>query len=147
MCMYKTMLKILPVIFITFCSSVGNANTTIDNTQACTMRNLDITCQKGEKIKFDLIRTARDSRGAVFLKINTKDQIGEHIVLYINDAKPEVLKITKENGSFIPLNVIRKLRFATSLRFSISMKKGNPIVGSLNQHHFDWMKRFGKTCS
>ncbi len=131
---------------ILFVSCVGFANQNIDSNQACSVRDIDVTGQKGEKIKLDLIRTAKDHRGEVFLKINTKDKIGEYLVLYINNEKPEILKIMNEKGSFIPFNVIRKLRSATSLKFSISMKKGEPIIGKLNESHFLGMKQFGKKC-
>jgi hypothetical protein len=126
--------------------SFANTNVNINDAQPCAMKNMDVMCHKGKKIKLDLIRTADDKRGEIFLKINTDGAIGEHLTLYINEGKPEVLKITKEKGTFIPWNVIRKLRLATALRFSIAMKKGEPIVGSLNQSHFERMRLFGKTC-
>lgn len=123
------------------------ANTSIDHANACALRDLKVDCHKGKKIKFDIIRTAHDKRGEIFLKINAEEAIGEHVILYINEDKPEVLKITHEKGTFIPWNVIRKLRMATALRFSIAMKKGEPIVGSLNQGHFERMRTFGKNCA
>lgn len=144
--MYKHA-SLLVIISLLLCfSSTSFANINNDNSQACAMRDIDVVCHKGEKIKLDLIRTAHDKRGKIFLKINSKEAIGDYLVLYINEGKPEVLKITKEKGTFIPWNVIRKLRVATALRFSIAMKKGEPIIGSLNQNHFERMRLFGKTC-
>lgn len=143
--MYKHASLLVTIVFLCF-SSVSFANTNIDDPQPCAVKNMDVVCHKGKKIKLDLIRTAHDKRGKIFLKINTDGAIGEHLTLYINEGKPEVLKITNEKGTFIPWNVIRKLRAATALRFSIAMKKGEPIVGNLNQSHFERMRSFGKTC-
>jgi hypothetical protein len=127
---------------------------TIEKAQACAMKNLDVSCEQGDKIKLDVIRT-HDQRGVVFLNINSSDAIGDHIMLYINDNKPEILKIeqfrahtnAQSKGTFLPLNLISKLKSATSVRFKISMKSRKPIDGSLGHSHFEWLKRFGNACS
>lgn len=144
--MYKHAFPFIAISVFLFFSSASFANTNNDGSQPCAMRDIDVVCHKGEKIKLDLIRTAHDKRGEIFLKINAKGAIGDYLILYINEGKPEILKITKEKGTFIPWNVIRKLRAATALRFSIAMKKGEPIIGSLNNNHFERMRLFGKTC-
>lgn len=144
--MYKHTSLFIIALASFFISFASFANPNIDNMQPCAMKNMDVVCHKGKKIKLDLIRIAHDKRGEIFLKINMDGAIGEYLTLYINEGKPEVLKITQEKGTFIPWNIIRKLRTATALRFSIAMKKGEPIIGSLNQTHFDRMRSFGKTC-
>ena len=114
------------------------------------MKDLDVACDKGDKITFDVIRT-HDDRGVVFLNIDTKDAIGDHLLLYINNNQPETLKIvhgkTSLKGVFVPYSIVSKLKAATSVHFKIDMKKRSPISGTLGQYHFDWLKRFGNTCS
>jgi hypothetical protein len=133
-------------------STVSYAGTTIENGQSCAMKNLDVQCEKGDKIQLDVIRT-HDQRGDIFLNVNTTESIGDYILLYINGSKPEILKMENSNvnssskGAFIPRSIIGKLRNATSVHFKISMEKRTPISGSLGQYQFDWLKRFGIACS
>ncbi len=138
-----------------FCLSVSNlsvAATTIVNTHPCTIKNLDVKCDNGKNIKVDVIRST-DERGEVFLSINAPGAIGSYLLLYINDNKPEVLKVENgtntvqvSKGAFIPQNTILKLKDATSVHFKIAMKQGSPLSGNLDQNHFDWLKRFGDIC-
>lgn len=149
------MLKYLQVAVFLIASSTSvlcSANVVIEHAQACAMKNLDVNCEKGEKIKLDVIRT-NDERGVVFLKINANEKIGDFILLYINNNKPEILKMenatnnSASKGAFIPRSIVGKLRDAVSVNFKISMKGRSPIQGSLKQNHFEWLKRFGDACS
>ena len=152
--MFKPTLQMITFLLISVTCVLCNANTVIEKAQECAMKNLAVACEKGDNIKFDIIRT-HDQRGVVFLNVNTTEAMGDHLLLYINDNKPEILKMEHRQsplnslatGAFISRDLIGKLRSATSVRFKIAMKKRTPISGSLGEHHFDWLKRFGNTCS
>ncbi len=148
--MAKWHLQIAVCLLSISLSSLGFAQTTIENAQVCAMKNLDVACEKGDKIKFDVIRN-HDNRGVVFLNIDTKDAVGDHLELYINSNKPEILKIVQNKASlrgvFVSYAIVSKLKAATSVHFKIAMKQRSPILGSLDKYHFDWLKRFGNTCS
>lgn len=152
--MLKRYVKMAAIMLVCSIPALSFANTTIEHAQSCAMKNLAVNCEKGDKIKLDVIRT-HDSRGDIFLNINSGDAIGDYLLLYINNNKPEVLKMQKSvspanpqaKGAFIPRSVISKLRTATSVHFKIGMQKRSPISGSLGQYHFEWLKRFGSACS
>lgn len=151
--MLKNTVQVATLLLILAASSVTFANPTIENTHPCTIKNLDVKCDNGKNIKVDVIRSANDKRGEVFLSIKTPDAIGAYLMLYINDNKPEVLKVENgtntvkvSKGAFIPQDTILKLKDATSVHFKIAMKQGSPLSGSLDQNHFDWLKRFGDIC-
>lgn len=152
--MVKHFYKMLVALVFTLSSTLSFANTTIETRQNCAMRNLDVTCNNGEKIKVNLFRTVHDTRGEIFLNINSQSAMGDFLFLYINNSKkPDIVKIINVSGSnalskgaFLPITIIRKLQSATSIDFSIMMMHGSSIDGSLDQGHFDWMKRFGKAC-
>ncbi len=148
--MLKHSLKIVFFLLISATSLSTFANTVIVNAPQFAMKNLDVACEKGDNIKLDVIRT-NDQRGVVFLKFNTTESIGDHLLLYINDNKPEILKIENSNaaskGAFISRSIASKLKDATSVHFKIAMKKRKPIQGSLGSYHFEWLKQFGTVCS
>ncbi|MCS5711555.1 hypothetical protein [Candidatus Berkiella aquae] len=144
--------KAATLVLIIATSSISFADPSIDKAHPCTMKDIPVVCANGEKINLDVIRST-DHRGEVFININTKDQIGNYLLLYIDNRKPEVLKVEKgtstvdvSKGAFIPTNIILKLQAANSVHFKIGMKQGTPLTGSLNQNHFDWLKSFGKVC-
>ncbi len=152
--MFKHYIKMTIFLLISATSLSCFADTVIENAPHCAMKNLDVACEKGDNIKLDVIRT-NDQRGVVFLKVNTSENIGDHLLLYINNNKPEVLKIENGNvnlnsaakGAFISRSIASKLKAATSVHFKIAMKKRKPIQGSLGSHHFEWLKQFGNICS
>lgn len=152
--MFNRCFQIVAFVLISFFTASCLANVTIEKAQACAMKNLDVSCEKGDNIKLDVIRT-HDQRGVVFLNINSTEAIGDHILLYINGNKPEILKIeqfkakssVQSKGTFLKLNTISKLKSATSVKFQIAMKARKPINGSLGHSHFEWLKRFGNACS
>ncbi len=140
------MKQILAFALLLF-STTNFANPVIENTQGCSMKDLPVVCENGDKIKLDVIRS-HDERGDIYLNINTKDQIGNSLELSIDGKTPQVLKIEHgSKGAYIPRNVILKLRSASSVHFKINMHKSNPIAGQLNDVHFEWLKLFGKVCS
>ncbi len=126
------------------------ANPVIENAKFCAIKDLSVTCEKGDTINLDVIRNY-DQRGDIFLKINTTNQIGNTIELSIDGNRPQILKIettiSNLKGVFIPRNVILKLRDAFSVSFKINMLNRDPIAGRLTQSHFEWLKRFGQICS
>jgi len=152
--MLKRCTQIVAFVLLSSTAALSFANTTIENAQMCAMKNLNVNCEKGDQIKLDVIRT-HDTRGDIFLNINSGDALGDYILLYINNNKPEVLKMQKSvspatpsaKGAFIPRSIISKLRTASSVHFKIAKQKGSPISGSLGQYHFEWLKRFGAACS
>lgn len=150
--MYKQFIQIFGALLFLSAAPMSFAATTIESTHPCTMKNLDIICENGDKIKVDVIRST-DQRGEVFLNINTKGTLGNQLLLYINDSKPEVLRVEKgtntvqlTRGAFIPRDIIMKLKDASSVHFKITMKQRSPISGSLDENHFNWLKRFGEVC-
>lgn len=150
--MYKQIIHALCFLTLLGTATLSIAATTIENTHPCTMKNLDIICDNGEKIKVDVIRSS-DKRGEVFLNINTNGTLGNQILLYINNHKPEVLRVEKgtstvqvTRGTFIPRDIIMKLQEAESVHFKIIMKKRDPLSGSLDENHFNWFKKFSEIC-
>lgn len=113
----------------------------------CEMKNLEVKCENGDKIKLDVARASSD----VFLTINTKEALGDYILLSINGNKPEILKMTASSllskRAHLSYSLISKLKNATSIQFKIVMNKRKPISGQLGNSHFEWLKRFGKKCS
>jgi hypothetical protein len=149
---FKSIFQIATLLLTLSASSLSFAETTIVNSYPCTMKDLEVMCANGEKLNLDVIRST-DQRGEVFLNINTQAPIGNYLLLYIDNAKPEVLRVENgtntvnvSKGSFISRNLILKLKDATSVHFKIGMQKSNPLSGQLNQSHFEWLKRFGKAC-
>ncbi|MCS5711553.1 hypothetical protein [Candidatus Berkiella aquae] len=133
-------------------TSISHANPVIEKAHPCTMKDIPVICANGEKINLDVIRNT-DHRGEFFVNINTKNQIGNYLLLYIDNRKPEVLKVEKgtstlkvTRGAFIPTNVVLKLQTANSVQFKIGMKQGSPLTGNLNHNHFEWLKYFGEIC-
>ncbi len=150
--MYKQFIQTVGALVFLCASSMSIAATTIENTHPCTMKNLDVKCDNGDKIKIDVIRSS-DQRGEVFLNINTKGTLGNQVLLYIDNSKPEVLRVENgtntvhvSRGTFIPLDIVMKLQDASSVHFKIAMKQRSPISGSLDQNHFNWLKRFAEVC-
>jgi len=147
--------RILATLLLMLTTSIGfAAETTIEKSHPCAMKNLDVMCTNGENVKLDVI-SSTDSRGEVFLNIKApKGNVGNYLLLYIDDnKKPEVLRVEKgtdtvnvSKGAFISRNIILKLRNASSVHFEIAMQKQTPLSGSLGQTHFDWLKRFGNAC-
>lgn len=149
---YKQFIQTFSFIFFLSAATMSFAATTIVNTHPCTMKNLDILCENGDKIKVDVIRST-DQRGEVFLNINTKGTMGNQLLLYIDGSKPEVLRVEKgtntvqlTRGAFISRDIIMKLKDASSVHFKIAMKQRSPITGNLDENHFNWLKRFGEIC-
>lgn len=150
--MFKNTVQFTALFLLLSSSDIVLSAPSIESTHPCTIKNLDVKCDNGKNIQVDVIRST-DKRGEVFLSINTPEAIGAYLLLYINNSKPEVLKVENgtntvnvSKGAFIRQDTILKLKDATSVHFKIAMKQGNPLSGSLNQHHFDWLKRFGDIC-
>ncbi|HRE32274.1 MAG TPA: hypothetical protein PLD88_09905 [Candidatus Berkiella sp.] len=144
--------KIVISYLIIATTSISYANPVIEKEHPCTMKNIPVICANGEKINLDVIRNT-DHRGEFFVNINTKNQIGNYLLLYIDNRKPEVLKVEKgtntlkvTKGAFIPTNVVLKLQTANSVQFKIGMKQGSPLIGNLNHNHFEWLKHFSEIC-
>lgn len=146
--------KIATLLLVVTTSSICFGTTTIEKSHPCTMKDLAVMCENGDKVNLDVI-SSTDQRGEIFLNINTQDgNVGNYLLLYIDDnKKPEVLRVEKgtntvnvSKGAFVPRNIIMKLRSASSVRFEIGMQKRSPISGALSQTHFEWLKRFGKVC-
>ncbi|MGE3318458.1 MAG: hypothetical protein AB7I18_04105 [Candidatus Berkiella sp.] len=146
--------KIATLLIVLLTTPMCIANTTIEKSHPCTMKDLAVMCENGDKVNLDVV-SSTDQRGEVFLNINTQDgNVGNYLLLYIdNSKKPEVLRVEKgtntvnvSKGAFVPRNIIMKLRSASSVRFEIGMQKRSPISGSLSQTHFEWLQRFGKVC-
>lgn len=158
--MLKKSCQLLSIVLLLtgsqYCLSAGlfeNGKLQSQSDSQCSMKNLNVNCEKGDNIRLDVTRSENAKKGEVFLTINSKEDLGDYVLLYINNRKPEIVKMEKAGFEsaikrvYLSRSLILKIKDATSLQFKISMLKRRPIHGSLTQYHFDWLKQFGNKCS